>query len=308
VELQIALGNFAEARRVANAHLADLGESSLPRLSLYELDYLEGNRKDMAEQASHLRGTPQDLDRAAMDLQIALYEGRFAAADAAMPALLQEAQLRGRAEYGQARLAAFLLIRAEAGFTRDTLARANELLASKLSDDTTLVLAFALALSGEDARARALFASVWPRLQNAPSVAQVVKPCFDALFALRDGHPARAVDALKVSEPMEDRFKEGPVASDLRGRALLAAGDGKDAELAFRKRLDHPGLDPLNIQHVVAHLNVGRAKAVQGDRDGARKAYEQFFALWKNADPDIPLLRQARAEYAKLTASVVSSQ
>jgi predicted negative regulator of RcsB-dependent stress response len=129
-----------------------------------------------------------------------------------------------------------------------------------------------------------------------------VKPCFDALFALRDGHPGRAIEALKVSEPWEDKLKTGPISADLRGRALLAAGDGTGAEAAFRKRLDHPGLDPLGVQQVLAHLNIGRARVLQGDRAGARKAYEEFFALWKNADPDIPVLRQAKAEYAKLPA------
>jgi len=136
--LLMALGRFAEARRTAETQLADLGESAPPRLTLYTLDYLEGNRADMAEQARHLHGTPSDLERAATDLGIAAYEGRFAALDAAMPSFLQQAETQGRVGYGRSRLADLLLVRALAGFTRDTRARAKEVLSSKPSDDSTL--------------------------------------------------------------------------------------------------------------------------------------------------------------------------
>ena len=301
-ELLVALGRLPEARKTAETQLAELGDSPQPHLTLYLLDYLEGNRADMAEQARHVRGTPLDLDRAELDLEIALYEGRFAAVQAAMPSFSQRAETEGRMEYAQSKAAYLLLVRAQAGFTRDTRPGVAELARSKLSDDTTLIAALALAVAGDDARARALAAPVWARAQPAPSYTQVIKPAFDAMLALHEGNPARAREALKVSEPWEDKLKVGPISADIRGRACLAARDGKCAELAFRKRVEHPGIDPLNIEHVLAHLKIGRALVLQGDRAGARKAYEEFFALWKNADPDIPVLQQAKAEYGKLSA------
>ncbi len=301
-EVLLALGRFGEARSIAETQLRELGESPQPRLELYLLDYITGNRADMAEQARHVQGAPLDLDRAELDLEIALHEGRFAAVQAAMPSFTQQAQTRGRVEYAQSRIAYLLLVRAQAGFTRDTRAGVAQLVASKLSDDTTLLAAFALAVAGDGARARALAAPVWARVAAAASYTQIVKPTFDALLALHEGHPARAIEALKVSEPWEDKLKNGTMSADLRGRAFLATGDGKAAEAAFGKRLAHPGLDPLNIGHVLAHLNIGRARVLQGDRAGARKAYDEFFRLWKDADADIPILQQAKTEYAKLSA------
>jgi hypothetical protein len=128
-----------------------------------------------------------------------------------------------------------------------------------------------------------------------------MKPAFEALLSLHDGRPDRAIEVLKPAEPWEDRFKVGPVSADVRGLAYLASGDGRAAEAEFQKRIRLRGLDALEISHVLAHLNVGRARALAGDRAGARAAYEEFFRLWKTADPDIPLLQQAKAEYAGLT-------
>ena len=85
-----------------------------------------------------------------------------------------------------------------------------------------------------------------------------------------------------------------------RGEAYLALRRGKEAAAEFQKVLDHPGIVLNSILGVLAHLELGRAYAVAGDNDKARAAYQDFFALWKDADPDTPILKQARTEYAKL--------
>ncbi len=95
-------------------------------------------------------------------------------------------------------------------------------------------------------------------------------------------------------------MKQGQTSADVRGEAYLALGDGKAAEREFRKLVDRPGADPIGVPRALAHLNIGRARALSGDTPGARAAYDEFFRLWKDADPDIPVLNQARAEYAKL--------
>ena len=87
---------------------------------------------------------------------------------------------------------------------------------------------------------------------------------------------------------------------NLRGQAYLLTRQGREAAAEFQKLLDHPGIllnFPLGAS---AHLQLGRAYALQGDTAKARAAYQDFLALWKDADPDIPILREAKAEYAKL--------
>jgi Tfp pilus assembly protein PilF len=86
----------------------------------------------------------------------------------------------------------------------------------------------------------------------------------------------------------------------VRGQAYLAAHRGTEAAAEFQKILDHRGIvlsDPISA---LAHLQLGRAYVLAGDKDKARTAYKDFLALWKDADPDIPILKQAKAEYAKL--------
>jgi eukaryotic-like serine/threonine-protein kinase len=86
----------------------------------------------------------------------------------------------------------------------------------------------------------------------------------------------------------------------IRGEAYLAAGRGEEAATEFQKVLNHRGIvlaDPIGA---LAHLQLGRAYVVSGDPGKAKSAYQDFLALWKDADPDIPVLKQARAEYAKL--------
>jgi tetratricopeptide (TPR) repeat protein len=86
----------------------------------------------------------------------------------------------------------------------------------------------------------------------------------------------------------------------VRGKAYLAAQQGQEAAIEFQKILDHRGIvlsDPIGA---LAHLQLGRAYAMQGDTIKSRAAYSEFLTLWKDADPDIPILKQAKAEYAKL--------
>jgi len=86
----------------------------------------------------------------------------------------------------------------------------------------------------------------------------------------------------------------------LRGQAYLGRHEGAEAAAEFQKVLDHPGLVGNSPIGALAHLGLGRAYTLAGDKAKARAAYQDFLALWKDADPDIPILNQAKAEYAKL--------
>ena len=86
----------------------------------------------------------------------------------------------------------------------------------------------------------------------------------------------------------------------LRGQAYLNQHKGADAAAEFQKILDHRGWQPASPLYPLAHLGLARAAALSGDTTKARTAYQDFFALWKDADPDIPILQEARREYEKL--------
>jgi Fe-S oxidoreductase len=86
----------------------------------------------------------------------------------------------------------------------------------------------------------------------------------------------------------------------MRGNLYLRQRRGTEAAAEFQKIIDSPGIDSFSPAHVLAHLCLGRALAVKGDTSGARKAYQDFFALWKDADADLPVLIEAKKEYEQL--------
>jgi eukaryotic-like serine/threonine-protein kinase len=136
-------------------------------------------------------------------------------------------------------------------------------------------------------------------LEMRQGLLRVAEPQVLAPIESLRGNPASALQILEVSRP----YELGPDASYntyLRGKVYLQLKDGPRAAAEFQKILDHPGLRPTAIERSLAHLYLGRAHALAGRTVEARKAYEAFFALWKDADPDIPILLEAKAEYARL--------
>jgi tetratricopeptide (TPR) repeat protein len=132
-------------------------------------------------------------------------------------------------------------------------------------------------------------------------------PTLRAKLALNHANPQQALDALEVAAPYELGlptlwFYNWPNSYPVyvRGEAYLAAHRGNEAAAEFQKILDHRGVVLNAPIGVLAHLQLGRAYSLQGDTAKARAAYQDFLTLWKDADPDIPILNEAKAEYAKL--------
>jgi eukaryotic-like serine/threonine-protein kinase len=124
-----------------------------------------------------------------------------------------------------------------------------------------------------------------------------------AMQQLAKNQAAKAVNTLEAIRSYE--FGTGPrslgyAPTFVRGSAYLKLHDGARAAAEFHRILGHRGAAGWSIEYPLAQLNLGRAVAMQGDPAKAPTAYQDFFALWKDADPDIPVLKQAKAEYAKL--------
>jgi hypothetical protein len=124
-------------------------------------------------------------------------------------------------------------------------------------------------------------------------------------LALNSGNAQAALDALTAAAPYElghtnEDFTFAVYPVYFRGQAYLAEKNGDAAAAEFQKILDHAGVVGNEPIGALAHLGLGRACAVSGDSTKAKTAYQDFFALWKNADPDVPILKEAKAEYAKL--------
>ena len=121
-------------------------------------------------------------------------------------------------------------------------------------------------------------------------------PVRRAAIELRSNQPGKAIDLLQTAAPFERSY---PEVVYLRGVAYLAAGRSADAITEFQKVIDHQGAY-WGPRYPLAHLGLARAAVRAGDLDRGRKAYQDFLALWRSADPDIPLLIDAKKEYAAL--------
>jgi eukaryotic-like serine/threonine-protein kinase len=159
-----------------------------------------------------------------------------------------------------------------------------------------------LALAGDAATARKLSDDLNERFPENTIVQFNYLPTLHAQLALKRNDGAKAIQALQGAMPYElgvgGRFPLCP--AYVRGLAYLAVLHGSEAAIEFQKILDHRGIVVNEPIGALAHLQIARAYALQGDTAKARAAYQDFLTLWKDADPDIPILKQAKAEYAKL--------
>jgi DNA-binding winged helix-turn-helix (wHTH) protein len=189
--------------------------------------------------------------------------------------------------------------------------RAGNALGLSKSRDVVYGVGFALALSGDTSRSEALTEDLSTRLPEDTRVQFLYAPTLRALLALNHNQPSKAVELLETTIPYESGSPTVGGSEYLlgagnlypvyvRGLAYLAAHQGADAAREFQNILDHRGIvicDPIGA---LAHLQLGRAHALSGDKTKAKSAYQDFLTLWKDADPDIPTYRQAKAEYARL--------
>ena len=186
----------------------------------------------------------------------------------------------------------------EAAFHNSTAAKdlataALALDGANVSDDAALVLA----QIGDLTRAESLADDLVRQYPLDTLVNEVDVPGIRAEVEIRRGRPARAVDLLRNAAPYELRDFTVPY---IRGSAYLSALMGTDAAREFQKILKNQGVDPISPYYPLAHIGLARAYTLEGDQAASRREYEAFLASWKDADQDIPILREAKDAYAGL--------
>jgi eukaryotic-like serine/threonine-protein kinase len=207
----------------------------------------------------------------------------------------------------------------QAAYGNSTEARQSAAEALKLaatSQGVGVEAALALAMAGDTARAESLSQDLAKRYPLDTQMQSLWVPAIQAQLALDRKNPAAALSVPQAASPMELGQIDFPANISclyhvyVRGEAYLAAGQGSAAAAEFQKILDHSGIVWNCWTGALAHLGIARANALQArsaqgaDADAARvralAAYKDFLSLWKDADPDIPILKEAKAEYAKL--------
>jgi eukaryotic-like serine/threonine-protein kinase len=298
IEAYTALNRFDEARDAARQAVAHGLDISLVHDELQRLAVAENDTALYQAESSRLAQLPPDPFVQGNQAAYAASRGQLHHCDElvrkAVDAQLSSGLRGPAADY----LAIDALFHAVAG----DFARARELAktaAQTSSDfDTDTDLAVAYALAGDFPQAHALLDPLLRDYAHNTLLKEISAPEVRALEAIHRRDGAAAVAALEDSRRLD--LAPPLTLPYVRGLAYLAAGHGQQAAAEFQTIIDHPGIEAPSPVHSLARLGLARASALVGDTAKVRTSYQDFFALWKDHDPDIPILQQAKQEYARL--------
>jgi len=316
----LALQRFDEARQILHQGPArELGDA-IPHNTLYALAFLRSDPGAMAEEQKWFAEHPDyENDGLALAADTEAYAGHVRKAGELNQRAVDSAVRVDNKENGAIYLADAALRQAAYGNPAEARQSATEALKlAPASQGVQSEAALAFAMAGQTARAGLLAQDLGKRFPLDTRMQSLWLPAVQAQMELDAKNPLAALNALPAASTIE--LGEDVFANNIsclypvyvRGEAYLAAGQGNAAAAEFQKILDHSGIVWNCWTGALAHLGVARANALaartsQGaDADAARAralaAYKDFLSLWKDADPEIPILKQAKAEYAKLTA------
>jgi tetratricopeptide (TPR) repeat protein len=302
---QTHLGQFEEAAstcRQAISHHVDTVKihGILLQIAFRNLDQT-GVEEQLAWVPASGDGKPEAAYMKVQQGFIDFAEGRAKAAHAIFTTLADHYRQQDQASLANSILEGVPRIEAELGLADSARALLNHLQTGNGGSSGDTDLAVAWAHVGETVRAEAELQREIDAHPAATLWQEYNGPQIRAAIALNQKHPETAVEALQPTVQYDLR---GFAATALRGRAYLAAGQPTLAEAEFHKILDHPGIEPLSHNYPLAQLGLARALARQDKTVEAGFAYKVVLQIWKDADPDLPRLREAKAEYAKLTGEL----
>ena len=267
----------------------------------YQLAFLKGDTAQMTQLAASAMGKPgvEDL-LLAYQADTEAWQGKLKNARELTRRAMDSAQHDDAKETAATYQAAAALREVEFGNRKQALAEAAAAVKLAPNRDVQAMAALALARAGDTVAAEKLAAEL-DRTFPLDTLIQMYRlPTIRAAVALQRTDPNRAVELLKVASAIDLGDAGYLLPVYLRGEAYLMLHDGNAAAAEFQKFIDHRGV-ALNFPWgALARLGLARAYAMQGNKTKARAAYQEFLTLWKDADPDVPILIQAKAEYAKL--------
>ncbi len=271
---------------------------------MYAIASVQGDAKAMERQAAWALGKPvAEGIFWAIEADTAAYYGKLASASELFRrSVVADLRDNLRANAAAAKADASLW-QAECGYLEPGRQGAIAALAVTPNVPAKIMAALTFAEVKDASHAETIAKELSQRFPNDTQLNNIWLPTIRAKVEISRGNPAEAIKLLQTALPY-DLGQNPPLPSlypaYLRGQAYLRAQQANPAAAEFQKILDHKSIVGNTPVMTLAHLGLARARALSGDTAAARTAYQDFFALWKDADPDIPLLKQAKAEYEKL--------
>ena len=310
-----ALNRLDDAQTAINQGLARTPDGLALHRHLYMLAFLRNDAATMQQQLNWNKGNLRETVLLMSASATELYHGRLSRARLLGQNAVQTAVRHDRKEEAGLLASSMALREAQVGHLPEAREAARHALALVPGKYVRLVSGVALAQAGDVKPAQTLADSVNKEFPLDTMVQNYWLPVIRAELGLKSGHAGKAVELLQATQP----YERGTSISDafypmlpvyVRGQAYLALGNGTAAATEFQKILDSRGLIANQLIGALAHLYLARARslealslqgaAAENAKAKARAAYQDFLTLWIDADPDIPVLKQAKSEYAKL--------
>jgi serine/threonine protein kinase/tetratricopeptide (TPR) repeat protein len=296
----MALNRLEEARSILQRAIDAKADNLFVHQQLYDLAFLNGDADGMQRQLKWSEGKPSEYLLLNDATSVAAARGQMQKAGELMQRSLQVSDRLGFKETTADTQANFAVTQAEVG----SALRAKELAASSSAlahgRSNMVPVAVALAMTGDVSRAQTFTDELGRRFPDDTILHQVSIPCVRALIEVNHKSPDAAIESLQAARPYELGAAQGLFPIYVRALAYLRAKRGTEAAAEFQKIVDHRGIAPTAPEHSLAKLGLGRAYVMTGDAAKARAAYQDFFALWKDADPDLTILKEGKAEYGTL--------
>ncbi len=258
----------------------------------------QGDKATQAKEDELARAKPQgQYDLLQRDASLAAAHGQLRRSGELFKQAEDRAQSLGFSDGVVNTMAGEGLVKAMVLEDREAISEADAVL--KLSQTPTLLISAAdiYARAGEDANAEKLTAQAASQRPDDQFLQFLAAPMIRAVIAMNHHDGAKAVELMKAAEPYDHASTESMYT---RAAALLMAGRASEAAQEFQRVLDLKNANPADMFIACAQLGLARAYALQGEKIKARTAYQDFLGAWKDADPDLPLLKQVQSEYAKL--------
>jgi eukaryotic-like serine/threonine-protein kinase len=296
----LGLNRVDEAKSVLDQALARKVDNSDVHDSLYEVAVLQGDSAGIQSLRRWNADQPAENNIADNVILSIMQQGRLKESKELVESQLQALQPSGFKEIAGSYSAMVALTEAELGDHGEARRYATSSATLSRSRTTLPLLTIALALGGESKNVQVTIEELNRRYPSDTSVQSVYIPVAQAALELTRGDSEKAIKLLEPTRHYEFGSSWRFLPLYFRGLAYIGGHQGKEAAEEFQRIIAHRGVAPLAPEWALAHVQLGRAYAMSGDIAGAKTAYQDFLTLWKDADPNIPILKEAKAEYAKL--------
>jgi eukaryotic-like serine/threonine-protein kinase len=295
-----ALGRYDEARAIfEQAHARNLDISWI-HLNLYLIAFVQGDQAEMQRQLEWSSGKPDESYFLAWQSRTKMFSGLFRQSQETTRRAVESAQGQNLNDWAADITSTSAAWNALVGNCQQARAETTSALALARGRTPPSDAALALALCGDAARAQSLIDELARREPTDTDINAIFIPLIRAAIETGRGNGAQAIQLLQKPR----RYEMGQDAefwpTYVRGQAYLRQGSATEAMTEFQRIIDRRSVSPAHILYPLAYLGLARAAALSGDTAKGRKAYEDFFALWKDADSDIPILIEAKKEYERL--------